>query len=340
MIQAIRELNLRPVYSVNLFEKKSLFTTQTSFNVTDGSGTYAPSENVQYNEFYSAFISSGTYNSNDFTFNFGDNYDVVAPQTGNYIFSWRFNNINFTSGFYVPFEYEIKVFRNGLLSETIFGQHIGNYQENAKKWNTYCQSFYAEAGEIISFTFTIKADISYPYSVMNFFMGGLKLEYDDRYLGVPSMYSLPKGVISMDSGWNDVTDIVNTQSLTANRDNLIQITTAKESNGNLQLLDSNAKITPTKLNDSIVVDFAFSFSTPSGTNNYLNIYLKVNGIIYRAHTHAMLRSTGVTDYVSVSFNLPVKTDLFENGAEFYVNPSTSISITNRYIQVTKIHNGI
>ena len=54
----------------------------------------------------------------------------------------------------------------------------------------------------------------------------------------------------------------------------------------------------------------------------------------------MLKSTGVTDYVSVSFNLPVKTDLFENGAEFYVNPHTAITIANRYIQVTKIHNGV
>ena len=143
-----------------------------------------------------------------------------------------------------------------------------------------------------------------------------------------------------DTGWNDRVDTVTNQSLTANTDNLIQITTTLNENGGHALLDANSKITPEALGDLITIDFAFQYTAPSGTNNYLQVFLKVGGVIYRASTHIMLKPTGTTDYVSVSYTLPVKSSLLTNGALLYVNPSTAITITNRYIAVGKVHKGI
>lgn len=142
------------------------------------------------------------------------------------------------------------------------------------------------------------------------------------------------------TGWNDRTDTVTNQVLTANTDNLIQISTPLNGNGSNTLLDANSKITPTSLNDLISVDFAFQYVSPIGTSNFLQVYLKVNGNIYRAYTHLMVRPVGLTDYVSVSFVLPVKSDFLTHGGLLYINPVTSITITNRYIAAGLIHKGV
>ena len=259
--------------------------------------------------------------------------EITISRSGLHAFSFYLLKTNPNADWQIV----MKVFVNGILAHTVGTdltfESSGYINSN---WNVYGQTFNFSVGDVVSFQF----DVASGTASHALFISAPKFELLNKCFSYPSYYTYPESYYSIKTGWVDTTDTTNTQSLTANTDNLVQIATPQDENGGLSLLDSNAKITPTKLNDSISVDFAFSFTTPSGTNNYLNVYLKVNGVIYRAHTHAMLKATGVTDYVSVSFNLPVKTALFENGAEFYVNPSTSISITNRYIQVTKLHNGI
>lgn len=48
----------------------------------------------------------------------------------------------------------------------------------------------------------------------------------------------------------------------------------------------------------------------------------------------------ISNYVAVSFNLPVEADFKTYGAEFFVNPNVAITISNRYFQVTRTHKGI
>ncbi|AIX11868.1 hypothetical protein [Flavobacterium phage V157] len=71
-----------------------------------------------------------------------------------------------------------------------------------------------------------------------------------------------------------------------------------------------------------------------------NLRLKANRVVYRAYTHNMVKPTGTTDYVSVSFVLPVKSDFLANGGLLYVNPNTGITITNRYIAAGLLHKGV
>lgn len=177
--------------------------------------------------------------------------------------------------------------------------------------------------------------------IANLFDKGI--EYKTDFSGLNS--SNPRWLVDKEyvdnlSGWNDRTDTVTNQVLTANTDNLIQISTTLSGNGSNTLLDANSKITPTSLNDLISVDFAFQYASPSGTSNFLQVFLKVNGVVYRAYTHNMVKPTGTTDYVSVSFVLPVKSAFLANGGLLYVNPNTGITITNRYIAAGLIHKGV
>lgn len=220
-------------------------------------------------------------------------------------------------------------FENGLKLGTGGDSEIG--------YNEFGAFFIREVGQdrlIVGQNFVILGDYTNNKAV--------NLMFEDVTALRDVKFQNKNGTISYmgDTGWCDRTDTSTNQSLTASTDNLIQITSALESNGVNNLLDSNSKITPNKVGDLVTVDFAFNYITPSGSNNYLQVFLKVNGNIYRAYTQNMVKSTGVTDYVSVSFVLPVKSDFYTNGGLIYVNPSTAITISNRYIAVGKVHFGI
>ena len=153
---------------------------------------------------------------------------------------------------------------------------------------------------------------------------------------MPSFYSLP---ISTATGWQSKTDTINTQNLTANTDNLITFTGTNDFNVLNNLINSVGKITPISLNDALNVDFVFSFPSPSGSGHFLNVKLKVNGVVYRAQSYSILAPTGETNYVSVSFSLAVMQAFKEFGGELFVNPNHAITISNRYLQVSRTHKG-
>lgn len=164
------------------------------------------------------------------------------------------------------------------------------------------------------------------------------MAFDDRGLnGIAPFYSEPT---NQTTGYKSKVDTSNTQNLTANTDNLISFTGVESSNGGLNIMNSNGKITPIKLGDVLVTDFVFTFPSPSGTTDFLSVKLKVNGVIYRAQSFQILEPTGETNYVAVSFTLPVEADFLQYGAEFFINPNVAITISNRYLQVTRVHKAV
>lgn len=142
------------------------------------------------------------------------------------------------------------------------------------------------------------------------------------------------------TGWERNIDTTNIQALTGSIDNLISFNGNNLSNDNLNLLDNNSKITPILLGDLLIIDFAFTVITPNLNNQYVNVKLKVNGNIYRSQTFPLLKYNGLDEYVSVSFSLPVENIFLTNGAVFYIEPSTNMSIKNRYISVLRSHMAI
>ena len=108
----------------------------------------------------------------------------------------------------------------------------------------------------------------------------------------------------------------------------------------MNLIDEFGNITPTNLGDVLSIDIAFTSIVPAGTNLYLVVKLIVDGVVYRAVTQNLVKDLGLDDYFSVSWTVPVGADFLSNGGQIFVNPLSTLLIKNRYIQVTKLINGI
>ena len=142
------------------------------------------------------------------------------------------------------------------------------------------------------------------------------------------------------TGWESKSDTTNTVSLTALTDNVMQITTVSESNGGLTLLDANAKITPVALNDVIIIDFACTFVTPSGTDQTIDINLKVGTEVYRAYNYKLNKGSGNDDDFSITWSLPCGSSVMSNDVLIILNPTSTMNYKDRFISVTRVHKGI
>jgi len=336
MANLVRITNFKSEYSENLFSEMANFQNEPTINVTSGTMTSSYGSTYLFDSNKSLFLRPTSYDTTNIAFNFGTALQKTVSHLGNYFFTFRLLNPNTTNEFFVPFTMHVKLWEDGINTQTFTFQSSGDEVNDSKKWVTWGQSFNVTGAEI-DFSFEIEADTSYPLSFITFYLDGFKLEYDDRFLNIPSIYSKP---LEQTTAWQSKVDTVNTQNLTADTDNLIAFIGTDASNGGITLMDSLGKITPARMNDALSIDFVFSFPTPIGTDDYLSVKFIVDGVIYRAQSFNILAPTGETNYVAVSFNLPVETDFFANGGEFYVNPSVNITIANRYIQCTRTHKGI
>lgn len=263
-------------------------------------------------------------------FSFGDALQYTVVREGNHTFSFFISKGNIKADTDYNVDVSLKLYVNSVLIET--------YTKNVPLINDgidfrFAQSFNLNEGDDVNFAFEVnKPSVGTPNPNIELYFTCFQLNY-----GNVSDYNIP---IEQKTGWQSKVDTINTQALTANTDNLIAFTGTDSSNGDLTLMNSVGKITPIKIGDALSVDFVFTFPSPSGTTDYLSVKLKVNGIVYRAQSFNILEPTGETNYVAVSFNLPVEADFKTYGAEFFVNPNVAITISNRYFQATRTHKGI
>lgn len=325
-------IKIKPIaeYSENLLTPFCTFDQAHTWNIISGgtNGVVSNSDNRVFEGLQSLrvdFTDVGTivFSSGSTEMNF------TAKQDGIYILSSRFFRELTATG---DVAFGFNLFKNGI-SYLELNENFNTENFELGKWNTFAQSIQLEDGDVLSFTFDIDSSVADEH----IYIDGLKLELDDRNLGIPSIYSKP---IDNLTGWQSKTDTINTQILTADVDNLISFSGVDANNGLIGLMDSGAKITPLNLNDNISVDFVCSFDSPVGTNDFVKIKLIVNGQIYRGQSFNILEPTGETNYISVAFNLSVMEDFFNFGGEIYVNPSNGITIENRYIQVSRTHKGV
>ena len=163
--------------------------------------------------------------------------------------------------------------------------------------------------------------------------GYTSLSTDYIYLNTAS--ASPSRPITIPTGWESKFEAT-TQSLTSG-DNLITITGTSESNGGLTLLDSNGKVLPTQLGDSVSVDFGCTIVTPVGTNEYCHLKFVVNSVVYRSITIPLLKGSGNDDFISLTGTLPVGADFFANGLEVYIDASVAFDIKDKYIKAERNH---
>jgi len=339
MAQGILINDFRPVYSENILPSFSDFETTDVINKTSGSVTSDAIFTTLKN--YSGNKCIMSYNDDILTplvFNFGSNLTKTITKTGNYIFSLQLQHIATTVFNDVL---KVNVYIDGILTNIIENELVNNDIGIEKNnWHCFAQSFILSAGQVIDFTFEHICDPS-GFGFSTIYFDALKLEYDDRYLGTPSIYSRPLEQITENAtGYQSRTDTINTQVLTGLTDNLVSFTGVLEENGGLTLMDSNCKITPIQQGDVLVLDFAFDCVAPIGSDNFLVISLKVDGVVYRNINMPIVKGAGLVDNFSVSWSLPIGASFLANGGEVYINPNTAITISNRYMVVSRTHKAV
>lgn len=324
-------------YSENILPITALISDTTDLSFT-GDGTIVVSNDYQFSDNKSLKLEipiSPTSNKTT-NFNLGSDLEYTAEYDGNYIFSFRMlDNTNVSNS--SDLELTVNLFVNGLLSDTFIIIKSRTLYEN-DKFYTFSQSFNLNALDIVNFTFVSSIGAVAASTNLRLYFSGFKLELDDRFLGIPSIYSKPKA--EQITGYQSRVDAINTQNLTALTENLISFSGTLEENGGLTLMDSNSKVTPISLNDIISVDFAFTSINPAGTDHYINCNFVVDGVVYRSQTFNLVKGAGFEDNCSVSFVFPITATFLANGGKFYLYPSSATTIKNRYLAVTRIGKGI
>jgi hypothetical protein len=337
MAQLVQIQQCRDEYSENILPVTALISDSSDISFT-GDGAISISEDYQFSDNKSLKLEmplSGIDIKESF-FNLGSNLQKQVKYDGNYIFSLRFLNETAPSS-EVLVNIKVNVFVNAILAHTFEIEKDQNDYEDFKVY-TLGQSFNLSANDVVNFTFEVYSEEVAPPPTLKLYFSGFKLELDDRFLGIPSIYSKPL-VTESETGFQSRTDETNNQSLLSLTDNLVSFSGVLEESGGLDLLNSSAKVTPIALNDIISVDFAFTGVVPIGTNLFLSIYLKVGTDIFRATTLPIIKGVGLDDHFSVSWILPVGADFLANGATIHVNPLVAMTIKNRYVSVTRLAKG-
>jgi hypothetical protein len=337
MAQLVQIQQCRPEYSENLLPITALISDSSDISFT-GDGAVSISEDYQFSDNKSLKLEMplSPINVRQNIFDLGSDLQKQVKYSGNYIFSFRY--LNETNPYLlVLLNIKVNVFVNSILAHT-FEIEKGQNDYDDFKFYTLGQSFNLSANDVVNFTFEVYSEEVAPPPTLKLYFSGFKLELDDRFLGIPSIYGKPL-VTENETGFQSRTDETNNQSLLSLTDNLVSFSGVLEESGGLDLLNSSAKVTPIALNDIISVDFAFTGVVPIGTNLFLSIYLKVGTDIFRATTLPIIKGVGLDDHFSVSWILPVGADFLSNGATIHVNPLVAMTIKNRYVSVTRLAKG-
>lgn len=189
MISAIVN-NFKPEYSENILPITALVTDNTTVNYFED-GEVLISDDYQFSDNKSLklemTLSATTLRLNDF--NLGSSLSKTVKYNGRYIFSFRFLDKTATSNF-VEITIGFNVFINSVLTHTFQNViDINTYEDD--KFYTIAQSFDLNANDEVDFSFFVIGEQVSPPPIVNLYFSGFKLELDDRFLGIPSIYSKP-----------------------------------------------------------------------------------------------------------------------------------------------------
>lgn len=223
----------------------------------------------------------------------------------------------------------VKVFEGGSLIDT-FTFDTGDVYNT---WQTFFQNLaFTDLGGQLDFKFVIDGKVT-AASFLQLYFDGIKFELSNRPLGFPSAYNQ---INNNETGWQSRFN-ASTIALTGAVENPLTLNGLLDYNGDLSFLANTSKITAINRNDVLVVDLAFTVITPSGSDHYLDIILKVDSTFYRGYTKILKKAVGVDDLLSVSFSIPCNQEIIDNGILIALKPDVAMSIKDRYISVTRVH---
>jgi len=179
MAQGILINSFRPEYSENLLPDMS-----GNISISSGTNTTQAYNSLinfdKNNSIKTTFVVNGDTDRATFSV---DGYTTTIKNTGSHILSYRFlktsNDPDIT--------FWVQMFVNGILTADTTIETNLNTDIVVNKWFCFAQSFNLNTNDVITFKFQAVSDVV--SSVL--YIDGFKLEYDDRNLGTPSIYSRP-----------------------------------------------------------------------------------------------------------------------------------------------------
>jgi hypothetical protein len=172
--------------SDNLLPKEYSFDIDSIFTNVSGTGTTNYST-IRYGGSRSLEIINLDYQNTDYSF-WLTNIDIVPLVNGKAVFSLFVNADNTEN-----VDCAIDMYFGGVLAETY------NFTINAieqpytatNKWKRYAQIFSTFVGQDITFKFIVKHKASSVFTEKTILIDGLKLEQDNKGVGLPTPYIEP-----------------------------------------------------------------------------------------------------------------------------------------------------
>jgi hypothetical protein len=194
MVELKQITNFKNIYSENLFPTSSVINQDTVITNTEGDASYTLNDFSFYkgNRSIKYFYNSNTDSGDTSVFNLGDSLKVTTQQDGRYIFSFCLanyvNDLDYTVGV------KVNVFVDSLLVETIEGD-VNFLASEYLKYKTFSQSLPLNFSSMSDINFSIELSVPVAptaiYPNYEFFIDAFKFELDNRFLGIPTPYSLP-----------------------------------------------------------------------------------------------------------------------------------------------------
>lgn len=336
-------------FSPNLLGIGSSFTDINQiYNITSGTGTLQFGTAKEYG--YFADVSNNSFTTTDFVFNFGNTLKSNIYYSDNYIF--QMSLIDFVSGpnSFLPFDFEVLIYKDGVNTDTLSLNFDLNSVVFDGKVATFSQSiFISGTVNVVDFAFKIIHNPSALNSNLDFRFGNLKLERDDKFLGLPTPYSLPIDYYTNPTtGWAYYVDSLVTPTITIGT-TYTQISIDAlgatindylplEIRGTSQLW-AGSKITPISIGDDYDGRFDVTITAKSGTPTLIELIIDISGGV--AGTNVAF-----TGYIQTGGTIPYKQsidlDYFSlatfvaNGGKLYAKvDSGTVTIGRRNIKISR-----
>lgn len=346
----------RPIYTDNIVSVASTYNLAQSFSITAGTGTVAISSDISY------------YNQNCLKVNWVDmlnplafhsaNDTLTVTQDGVYVFSHRIFCVSTNPVMPPGILYKIKLFKNAVAFHEIECSASSDiflgYDDNV--WNCFAQSFTLSASDVLSWKYevtngqTLLGDVT-------FYIGGIKVEYDDREVFTPSIYTPPialnpNGYITdIGTGWEACVDTLHTsgspQSVLEGVTDLLSNNKGTIFNDQLPIGVSTffdvatTKITPDQENDYMVTSLMFKAKN-SLANGYFTVFVDIPTLGERfTETHLCPKDANTETGFDITIGHFVSEQFFTNGGIIKVKADKgNLSIYDKQFRFSRVHKAI
>jgi len=341
-------------FSSNLLPEKSAMKDFNNFpiNTLSGTAAYSLGGFGSYDNYF-LYCVNLEFDTTDLIFNLGNSLNtIVLTPNANHLFQLSIKDEVSDPDSFLPFDFEILIYKNGVNTDTLEGTFDVDSTTYDGKCVTFYQNIYLTGTTNLDFAFKIKHNPLSPTATQNFQIGMLKLEKDDKFLGVPTPYSLPISYTpNYNTGWAYYVDSLATPTISIGT-TYTQITIdALGANITNQLpldarlttpikqLWSGSKITPISVGDDYDGRFDFTVTAKTGTPTAIEFIIDISGSTagtnvaftgwIQAIGNAPYNQSMPLDYFSLS-------TFFANGGKLYAKTDTgTVTLGRRNIKISR-----